>query len=380
MHTTSAILALLLPLILGCAAGPGPFGGAPSRAEPVTTRAFGSTQEGLPATVYTLRNASGVTALLTDFGATLVSMRVPDRGGRLGDVVLGFDSVEGYESAGNQFFGCTAGRVANRVADARFELDGEEYTLAANNAPHSLHGGERGFGQRLWTAEIGSGAQVTFRYTSEAGEEGYPGTLRVSLTYTLTDADELILDYSAETDAPTLCNLTHHSYFNLAGHGAQTVLDHELRIGSSAITPADETLIPDGSFLEVEGTPFDFREAHTIGERIAELIPTGALGYDHNYVLEPEAGGGQAVAAELHDPGTGRTLEIRTDQPGLQFYSGNFLEGQKGKAGLTYAQRSACCLETQAFPAAPSHDHFPSIVLRPGETYTHRTSHRFFVR
>ncbi|QDV07069.1 Aldose 1-epimerase precursor [Planctomycetes bacterium Poly30] len=350
---------------------------APSTFSPVTTASFGQLQDGREATAYTLRNRAGMKAVLTDFGATLVSFEMPDQHGDVADVVLGFDDVSGYESDRNQYFGCIAGRVANRLQNARFELDGELYELPANDKPHTLHGGDVGFGRRLWSAKVGGGAEVTFTYVSPAGEEGFPGTLTTSVTYSLSDDGVLKLDYEAITDAPTLCNLTHHSYFNLGGAGSGPIADHELTLVANGVTIADDTLIPTGEILDVTGTAFDFRRSKRIGVDLDSLITTKALGYDHNFVLNPVPG---KPCAELHDPVSGRTLQITTDQPGIQFYTGNFLFGQEGKDGKTYAKRSACCLETQAFPAAPTHAHFPSIVLRPGETYTHTTSHRFFHR
>ena len=346
----------------------------------VITTSFGTTSDGRPARAFTLQNTAGMTAVLTDFGATLVSFEMPDRDGRLADVVLGFDDVRGYESDDNQYFGCVVGRVANRLAGASFELGGRRYRLAANNGPNSLHGGVCGFDKRLWQADPDGAARIAFRYRSADGEEGYPGVLQVCVTYSLHDDGRLVLDYEATSDAETLCNLTHHSYFNLAGHGAASVLEHELRIDGDRFTPADDTLVPDGSLQPVEHTALDFRIAKPIGRDIAAVIDGPALGYDHNYVLNDAVRDGRAPAAELHDPASGRTLAIATDQPGLQLYSGNYLSGQRGKGGSSYAQRSACCLEAQKFPAAPSHAHFPSIVLAPGQTYRQVTGHHFFVR
>lgn len=339
---------------------------------------FGQTSSGESATLYTLVNRNGLVAKVTNFGATLVEMHVPDRDGVKADVVLGFDDVSGYEGDTNQYFGCTAGRVANRVAGGRFELDGASYQLATNNAPNHLHGGDKGFGQRLWAAEALPGAGdsgVTFSYLSPAGEEGYPGAVDIKVSYLLTDSDELHVRYEATADAATPLNPTNHSYFNLAGHGAPTVLDHLLVIEADQYTPTDETLIPTGLYAPVAGTPLDFTSEARIGDRIASLDDTAAIGYDHNYVLR----GGRGIACRLSDPGSGRVLEIRTDEPGVQFYSGNFLNGQAGKGGKVYAHRSALCLETQHFPDSINHPDFPSTVLRPGEVYSQHTIHRFYV-
>ncbi|MFT7170419.1 MAG: aldose 1-epimerase [Paracoccaceae bacterium] len=365
--------AIALALASACAS---PMPTASTHA-PVTTAPFGTLKDGRQATAFTLRNSQGMVAVLTDFGATLVSLEMPDSEGRTADVVLGFDDVSGYESDRNQYFGCIAGRVANRLKDARFELDGELYELPANNDPHTLHGGDVGFNGRLWDASKGGGAEVTFRYESPSGEEGFPGALTTAVTYALSDDGVLTLTYEATTDAPTICNLTHHSYFNLGGHGSGPIADHELMILADGVTACDDTMIPTGEIMNVTGTAFDFRKAKPIGTDLEKVIATPALGYDHNFVLNTKSG---KACAELHDPRSGRTLQISTDQPGIQFYTGNFLFGQEGKDGQTYDIRSACCLETQAFPAAPSHSHFPSIVLRPGETYTQTTSHHFYNR
>lgn len=354
---------------------------------PVEKRDFGRTSDGQMTHAFVLRNARGVEAVVTDFGAALVSLKVPDRTGLLADVVLGFDDVLGYESEANQYFGCTAGRVANRIALGQFSLDGDEYTLATNNAPNHLHGGERGFGQRHWDGTPAADeAAVRFDYVSAGGEEGYPGVLHVSVRYALTEDDELVIEYHAVTSAPTPVNLTHHSYFNLAGAGAPTVLDHVLQIHSPHYTPTDDTLIPTGQVASVAGTPLDFRVPTRIGDRIAALDDTPALGYDHNYAVRDaplRANLSDVLAAgpvaRLSDPTSGRLLEIYSDQPGLQFYSGNFLFGQWGKGGATYARRSACCLETQGYPNAVNEPSFPNTVLRPGQQYHHLTVHRFLV-
>ncbi len=297
----------------------------------------------------------------------------------------GFDDVSGYEGEDNQYFGCTTGRVCNRIAKGKFTLDGKEYTLAANNDPNHLHGGEdKALSKQVWKAESVTDTQaVTFSLTSPDGEEGYPGNLSMKVTYTLTDENELRIDYEATTDKATPVNLTNHAYFNLAGSGSGTVLDHELTLNADKYTPTDDTLIPTGKIESVEGTPLDFRKTHTIGERVPDKgaaqtddCKTAPKGYDHNFVLNGKAGE-QRLAARLKDPKSGRVMEIHTDQPGIQFYSGNFLKGQKGKGGKVYPFRGAICLETQHFPDSVNHDNFPNTILKPGETYKTTTVHKF---
>lgn len=343
---------------------------------------FGTTSDGRGAVLITLRNARGTLAKLTNFGAALVELHVPDRRGEPTDIVLGFDDVSGYESEGNQYFGCTAGRVANRIANASFELDGRTFALPANDGANHLHGGELGFGRRLWDFEVREtveGDSVHFIYRSPDGEEGYPGALTAEVIYTLTDEDALRIEYVAQAGAPTPVNLTHHSYFNLAGHGAATVLDHQLYVASARYTPTDEGLIPTGELALVAGSPLDFRRRTMLGERIAELEGTPTKGYDHNFVLDGWDGE-LRLAAVLRHPGSGRALEVWTTEPGLQLYSGNFLFGQRGKGGAAYAQRSAVCLEAQHFPDSVHHAQFPNTVLQPGATYQQTTEYRFSAR
>jgi aldose 1-epimerase len=337
---------------------------------------FGQTADGAPVEVYTLTNANGMKARIMTRGATLIELQVPDQDGNLADVVLGFDDVAGYESEANQYFGCTVGRVCNRIKDGKFTLGGKEYTLAVNNGPNHLHGGvERSLDKVVWEAEETQGRNgspaVRFTYTSPDGEEGYPGNLRVVVTYSLTEQNALVISYRAETDAVTPVNLTNHSYFNLAGEGSPTILDHELMINADRYTPADDTLIPTGEIAPVQGTPLDFAEPHAIGERIEELVETAYLGYDHNFVINEPFGGRPRLCARVKDPKSGRVLEIRTNAPGVQFYSGNFLHGQKGKGGKEYPLRSAFCLETQHYPDSINHPDFPTTLLQPGETYRH---------
>ncbi len=368
----AALLPILaLPFLPAC------LGPRPADGRPVHTMSFGTTKEGAPATLFRLRNGD-LEIDLCDFGATLVAVRTPDRAGAVRDVVLGFDDVSGYQSERNQYFGCTTGRVCNRIANARFTLDGYEYLLAANNGPHHLHGGgPRSLDKVLWrgsATERDGVPSATFRYTSPDGEEGYPGRLDITVRYSLPNPHEIHIDYHARTDQPTPVNLTNHAYWNLAGQGGATILDHELQVLADQYTPTDDTLIPTGQLARVHSSPLDFRQPALIGGRIAQLDATGARGYDHNYVLRP--GSGLRAAATLRDPGSGRTLTILTTEPGLQFYSGNFLHGQTGKGGAVYAHRSGLCLETQHFPDSVHHAHFPSVILRPGQDYRTTTVYR----
>jgi aldose 1-epimerase len=341
---------------------------------------FGKTADGTPVELYTLKNANGMTAKVITYGATLTELHVPDKKGQTADVVFGFDDIAGYQSDANGFYGCTVGRVCNRIAKGKFTLDGKEYTLAVNNGKNHLHGGtKRSLDKVVWKAEQIKGtdgvAGVRFTYTSPDGEEGYPGKLDVSVSYSLSDKNQLRIDYTATTDKPTPVNLTNHSYFNLAGAGAPTVLDHELTIAADKYTPADDTLIPTGKIEPVAGTPLDFTKPAKIGARIDQLTKTQYLGYDHNYVLNKADL--KEVAARLRDPASGRVMTVYTDQPGVQLYSGNFLKGSKGKGGKTYAYRSGLCLEDQHFPDSVNHPEFPSIILKPKDMYKHTTIFAF---
>lgn len=324
--------------------------------------------------MFFLTNARGMAAKLIARGATLAELHVPDRLGQLADVVLGFDDVAGYESGANQHFGCTTGRFANRIQHGKFTLDGVEYQLAVNNGPNHLHGGPtRGLDKVTWNCEqLADQLGVRFTYESPAGEEMYPGTLSIAVTYTLSEDNALRIDYEATTDKPTIINLTNHSYFNLSGHGEPSILDHELQIDADRITVVDGECIPTGEFADVAGTAFDFRTRHKIGNRIAE---TGN-GYDHNYVLNGDWGTLRPIA-EVFDPQSRRVMRVLTDQPGVQLYTGNGLHGQIGKQGKSYPRQSAFCLETQNFPDAPNKPNFPSPVLRPGETYRHTCIYAF---
>jgi len=379
-HATTHTLATLLLLSVAC-------GGAPrtgTESAPTVTRAnFGMMPGGAPVEVFTLANAHGVEVRAMTYGATIVSLKTPDKDGRIDDIVLGFPSLDGYLE-GSPYFGAVVGRYGNRIGGARFTLDGETYQLAANDGANHLHGGVRGFDKVVWDGASGgsdSTAWVSFTYTSPSGEEGYPGTLVATVTYTLTDDDDLRVDYRATTDAPTPVNLTQHSYFNLAGAGRGDILGHELMIAADRYTPVDSTLIPTGELASVEGTPFDFRTPTAIGARIGEADEQllRGHGYDHNFVLNRE-GTGLVRAATLRDPATGRTVDVSTTEPGLQFYSGNFLDGTiTGKDGRVYGHRSGLCLETQHFPDSPNEPSFPSTILRPGEEYRSTTVFAFRV-
>ena len=333
---------------------------------------FGKTADGVPVKQFTLTNSDGVVVKLISRGATLTEWHVPDKNGSMSDVVFGFDDVAGYESKGNGYFGATTGRVANRIAGGKFKIDGKVYQLTTNNGPNTLHGGvKRSLDKVVWDGqpfEIAKGQGVVFKYVSPDGEEGFPGALTTRVTYTLTDKNELKIDYEAVTDQATPINLTNHAYFNLSGAGAATILDHELMLDADHYTPIDDTLIPTGQIAPVAGTPFDFREFHKIGERVEQLDDKPGKGYDHNFVLNNQDGD-LALAAKVREPKSGRVLSVFTTEPGVQFYGGNFLDGAKGKDGKSYAHRSGFCLETQHYPDSVNQPKFPNAVLRPGKTY-----------
>jgi aldose 1-epimerase len=340
---------------------------------PLQRTAFGKLSDGTAVELFTLKNAHGLVARITNYGTIITELHVPDRHGNLGDVVLGFDNLAQYLQ-GHPCFGCTVGRVANRIARGRFVLEGKTYTLAINNGPNHLHGGLKGFDKVLWRATPLAGAAVKFAYTSPDGEEGYPGTLAVEVTICLTDADELRIDYSAATDKPTPVNLTNHSYFNLAGHG--DVLAHELMLAADYYTPANAQLIPTGQIAPVKGTPLDFTTPQPIGSRFSQLT-CEPIGYDNNFVL---GGGGKALAlaARVYEPGSGRVMELSTTEPGVQLYTANGLDGSlTGKRGAVYRRHAGFCLETQHFPDSVNQPKFPSIILRPGQTYRQTTVFMF---
>jgi len=350
----------------------------------VSRAPFGATPDGIPIELFTLTNAAGTQLSAMTYGATIVSLRVRDRAGALGDVVLGFDSLTGYLNH-SAYFGAIVGRYANRIGNGRFALDGTTYHLPRNDGPNHLHGGRRGFDKVVWQAQPfrnSRGVGLALSYTSPDGDEGYPGTLTAMVHYLLTDGDELVVDYEATSDAATPVNLTQHSWFNLAGAGGGDILSHELTIAADAFTPVDSTLIPTGVIAPVEGSPFDFRVPSTIGARIgaANRQLEVADGYDHNFVLRRE-GPGLVLAARVVEPGTGRTLDVSTTEPGLQLFSGNSLDGTiTGKGGLAYGRRSGFCLETQHYPDSPNQPHFPSTILRPGDRYGSRTVFAFGVQ
>jgi aldose 1-epimerase len=347
----------------------------------VNPEAFRRTIDGSQVELYTLKNKNGLEATITNYGGIVVSLTVPDKNGKLGDVVLGYETLNDY--IGNTpYFGSLIGRYGNRIAKGRFTINGVDYQLAQNNAENSLHGGRKGFDKVVWQAEkldTDEGPALKLTYTSKDGEENYPGTLRCEVIYTLTNNNELKVEYSAETDKPTFVNLTHHSYFNLKDAGASDILGHELMIKADKFTPVDKGLIPTGELRPVAGTPFDFNKPTAIGARVEsddEQMKFGK-GYDHNWVLNRQ-GKDLELAASLYEPTTGRFMEVLTTEPGLQFYCGNFLDGtNKGKGGTAYQHRTGLCLETQHFPDSPNHPDFPTTELQPGEKYTQTTVYRF---
>ena len=349
----------------------------------VTHAPFGKTADGKAVEIYTLTNANGVELKAINYGCIITSLKVPDRTGKMADVVLGYDTLDGYLKD-SPYFGAVVGRYGNRIAKGQFTLEGKTYKLATNNGPNHLHGGNKGFDKVVWNAapkNVPDGVAVVFTRTSPDGEEGYPGNLQATVTYTLTDKNELKVDYSATTDKATPVNLTQHSYFNL-GDDKTDILGHELTIHASRYTPVDETLIPTGELASVQGTPFDFRTASAIGARIgadnAQLKNGG--GYDHNWVLDRK-GSGLQPAARLVDPKSGRTLDVATTEPGVQFYSGNFLDGSiTGKGGRAYGRRTGLCLEAQHYPDSPNHQNFPSTILQPGQPYSSQTVFTFGVQ
>lgn len=340
-------------------------------------RDFGQTADGTPVELYTLKNGK-ITVNIATYGATVVSIEAPDRDGRVDDVTLGFDSLEGYLGE-HPYFGATVGRVANRIAKGKFTLDGQEYSLAVNNGPNALHGGIKGFNRVVWKAEEvdnPDGPSVKMTYLSPDGDEGYPGNLSVSVTFTVTARDELKIEYSATTDKATPINLSNHSYFNLGGKTDDSILGHELTLAADRYTPVDDTLIPTGEIAPVEGTPLDFRKPTAIGARIDQLKGDPG-GYDHNFALNDQTGK-LAFAARVYDPKTGRVLEMATTEPGVQFYSGNFLDGTNvGKGGTVYKKHHGLCLEAQHYPDSVHHANFPNTILKPGQTYSQTTVYTF---
>ncbi len=347
----------------------------------VTSVPFGKTADGREVAIFTLKNSQGIEARIMNYGGIVVSLKVPDRKGALGDVVLGYDNLDEYIKA-TPYFGALIGRCGNRIAKGKFTLNGTEHNLATNNIGNHLHGGIKGFDKVVWDAKILKDkpeATLELKYVSPDGEEGYPGALSVTAVYSITEKNELRLDLTATTDKPTVCNLTHHSYFNLVGKG--DILGHEVVIFADAFTPVDSTLIPTGELKPVMGTPFDFRKAAAIGARITvddEQLKFGG-GYDHNWVID-KASGKLSHLASVHEPVTGRIMDVFSTEPGLQFYSGNFLDGSNvGKGGVAYQYRTGFCMEPQHYPDSPNKPQFPSVVLRSGQTYHNTIIYRFSV-
>lgn len=346
--------------------------------------------DGQQVKLFTLKNSKGCVAQFTNLGAKLVSLYMPDKQGALGDVVLGYATAAEYAKCdnaagvGEPFFGACIGRYANRIAEGKFQIDGIDYQLDVNEGDGHLHGGKRGFYSRVWEVANQQPATIEFKLKAVDGEMGYPGNLDATVSYQLTDSNALVIKYSATTDKPTIINLTNHSFFNLAGEGDETINDEQIRILADSITPVNDKLIPTGELMAVDGTPFEFRVARTIGDSLSSQHPQMLLGhgYDHNFVLSDCPGEcGLRKAAEVYDPQSGRVMEVLTDQPGIQFYAGNFLNGtQTGKSGKAYPYRSALCLETQHFPNSPNTPAFPSTRLNPGETYSHTCVYQFGVR
>ena len=345
---------------------------------------FGSTPEGKKADLFTLTNPNGLVAKITNYGCIVTELHVPDRDGKFADIVLGFDNLDDYIKD-TPYFGAVVGRYGNRIAKGKFTLNGKEYSLAVNNDQNHLHGGLKGFDKVIWDAQAMNtkdGPALKLTYLSPDGEEGYPGNLSCTVIYTLTNKNELKISYEAETDKPTPINLTHHSYFNLAGHDAGDILAHEIMIDADRTTPVDEGLIPTGQIAPVKGTPMDFKKPTPIGARIDQQDQQLKFGrgYDHNWVLNNNSGE-LALACSVYEPTTGRVVDLYTTEPGMQFYSGNFLDGSNiGKGGAVYNLRNGFCLETQHFPDSPNRPEFPSVILQPGQKYKHVTAYRFSAR
>jgi len=382
IHRISVLLSLCLTLFPFWTGSGVPT--SPQGTHMIKKEAFGTAPDGKPVDLYTLKNKHGMEVRAMTYGGAIVSIRVPDKKGHFDDVVLGFDKADDYTPK-VPYFGAIIGRYGNRIAKGKFALDGKEYTLPINDGPNSLHGGNKGFDKVVWEAEpfekpdeVG----VIFKHTSPDGDEGYPGNLKMTVTYTLNDKNELIFEYHATTDKATPVNLTNHTYFNLAGDGKRDILGHELTLNADTFTPVDKTLIPTGRIVSVKGTPFDFTKSTAIGARIDqkdEQLIFGR-GYDHNFVLNRKDKG-LALAARVYEPTTGRVMEVSTTEPGVQFYSGNFLDGTlTGKQGHVYRLRYAFCLETQHYPDSPNEPSFPSTILRPGQTYHSTTVYKFSIR
>jgi aldose 1-epimerase len=365
---------LLAVSLVGCAIMPTP------NTKPTITKAdFGKTPEGQAVELYTLHNSRGAEARIMTYGGIVQSLSMPDKHGKFGDIVLGYDNLQGYIDK-TPYFGALIGRYGNRIGGAKFTLDGKAYKLAKNDGNNSLHGGPTGFFHRLFTGKTLPDGGVELTYVSKDGEEGFPGTLTATITYHLTDANELKIEYAATTDKATVVNLTNHSYFNLKGAGEGDVLGHVVTINASKFTPVDKGLIPTGELKPVAGTPFDFTKPTAIGARIEqkdEQLIFGK-GYDHNWVLD-RTGDGMSLAARVEEPASGRVMEVFTTEPGLQFYTGNFMDGSKGKGGKAYPLRGAFCMETQHYPDSPNKPKFPTTTVKPGEKYQTTTVYKFSV-
>jgi aldose 1-epimerase len=373
---------MIFVAVAACLLVPSMEGKPAGMAKPMEKKAFGTTPDGKTADLYVLTNKNGMEVSITNFGGIVVSVKVADKQGKFADVVLGFDTLDGYV-ADKSYFGALVGRYGNRIGGAKFGIDGVTYTLPKNNGENCLHGGIKGFNKMLWDArDVSNGDEpaLELKYTSKDGEEGFPGNLMTTVVFTLTNKNELKINYSATTDKKTVVNLTNHSYFNLAGQGNGDILKSVLRVNADKFTPVDAALIPTGELKSVEGTPFDFRKPTEIGARVDqndEQIKLGH-GYDHNFVLNKEKPSGPALAARVEEPTTGRVLEVWTTEPGIQFYTANFLDGTvHGKGGIAYGRRTAFCLETQHFPDSPNKPSFPSTMLSPGQHYQTTTIYKF---
>ncbi len=349
----------------------------------IDPQAFNKSLNGAAAKLFTLKNKNGLELSITNYGGRIVSLMVPDRSGKFEDVVLGYSSLDGYLNGNEQYFGAAIGRYGNRIAKGGFKLDDVNYKIAVNNGPNALHGGIKGFSMKVWDAKQNSDQELEFTMVSPDMDEGYPGMLKVMIVYRLTDQNEVSIYYSASSNKPTVINLTNHSYFNLHGAGNKDILDHVLMINADHFTPVDSTLIPTGKLEPVKGTPFDFTTPATVGSRINDKHEqlTFGLGYDHNFVLNKEKDQKISLAASVYDPISGRFMQVFTNEPGVQFYCGNFLKGKEiGKGNKPYGFRSALCLETQHFPDSPNHPEFPSVVLRPGQIYSSACMYKFSVK
>jgi aldose 1-epimerase len=348
----------------------------------ISKEAFERTIDGKQNSLWTVRNKNGVEMCVTNYGGKVVSLFVPDKDNQFVDVVTGFENIDKYLQSNEIYFGASIGRVGNRIALGKFSLNGTDYNLAVNNGPNHLHGGIKGFHAVIWDIKQINESTLELSYLAKDGEEGYPGNLQVKIEYKLTDENEFSIEYYATTDKPTVCNLTHHSYFNLSGEGSETILDHVLKINADGFTDSDAGLIPTGEIIPVEGTPLDFRTPKTIGEAIGSesVALKNGFGYDHNFVVN-KTGKKVELAASVYSPVSGIEMDVYTDQPGIQLYSGNFMNGQEiGISQKPYKYRSAFCLETQHFPDSPNKPNFPSITLNPGETYRHTCIHKFSVK